>query len=172
MSQKIVKKMDIHFSEKVLSEINLPLKSGIFVTPGQLVSSGVPSVRKIRNSWSISLSPEKSKLIPWSIVSLSICVICEVWDQVSLTSPTRSPSYRATPTVTHILQHLLATSPIRVNSCFEQLQPWERWDCLCYYDDWISLNQSRILFTFAQSRWQTCIFFFGGNLWEIQRISS
>ena len=46
------------------------------------------------------------------------------------TSPTRSPSYRATPTVTHLLQHLLATSPIRVNSCFEQLQPWERWDCL------------------------------------------
>ena len=66
----------------------------------------------------------------------------------------------------------LATSPIYVNSCFEQLQPWERWDCLCYYDFKITLNQSRILFTFAQSRWQTCIFFFGGNLWEIQRIST
>ncbi len=33
------------------------LKSGSLETPGQAFSSGVPRVRKMRNSWSISLSP-------------------------------------------------------------------------------------------------------------------
>ena len=36
---------------------NFDLKSGSEDTPGQIFSFGVPSVRKIRNSWSISESP-------------------------------------------------------------------------------------------------------------------
>ncbi len=36
------------------------LKSGSCDTPGQQLSSGVPMVRKMRNSWSISESPGNS----------------------------------------------------------------------------------------------------------------
>ena len=46
---------------------NVSLKSGSCDTPGHVASVGVPSTRKILNSWSISESPGNSGL--WLIIS-------------------------------------------------------------------------------------------------------
>ena len=49
---------------------NVSLKSGSCDTPGHVDSVGVPSVRKILNSWSISESPGNSGL--WLIISTNM----------------------------------------------------------------------------------------------------